>query len=206
MARGRPRLLEGEQLLVVLRRGAYTLAGPAVVLVLCAGLGAYGAGSVPPLETGIGGPRHALRWIVAGTATVVALRWAIWPTLRWYSRSLRITSRRLILCDGLFARRGTEIPLGRIAEVSSRRAGPTAMFGAGRLSVIFAGGYAAAEFPVPDRPGRGAPGRSVVALDDVPAVAAVHQYLSALVAATPRIAFLPPEASGQPRLSHPDLQ
>lgn len=195
MARGRPGLLEGEQLLVVLRRAGYTLLGPAVVLVLCAGLGAYGAGSVPDT-----GPRHALRWIVACTATAVALRWAIWPTLRWYSRSLRITSRRLILCDGLFARRGTEIPLGRIAEVSSHRKGATAVIGAGRLSVMFAGGYAAAEFPVPGVPGRGA-----VSLDDVPAVVAVHEYLAALVAATPRIAFLPADTSGKPRCWSPDL-
>lgn len=182
MARGRPALLEGEQLLVVLRRAWYTLLPPAVVLLLCAGLGAYGAGSVPDT-----GPRHALRWIVASTTTAVALRWSIWPFLVWYSRSLRITTARLILCDGLFARRGTEIPLGRITEVSSERAGAGRLLGGGRLGISFAGGYAADLFPV-----HGVPGRGAISLDDVPAVATVHRYLQDLAAATPRIAFLPP--------------
>ncbi|MGQ0465611.1 MAG: PH domain-containing protein [Sporichthyaceae bacterium] len=188
MAGGRPALLEGEQLVVVLRRAWYTLVPAAVVLLLCAGLGAYGAGSVPTDVPGMGGPRHALRWIVAGTAAAVALRWAIWPFLVWYSRSLRITTARLILCDGIFARRGTEIPLGRVTEVAVERAGVGRLLGGGRLRVVFAGGYAADLFPV-----HGAPGQGAVSLDDVPAVATVHRLLQHLVATAPRIAYLPPD-------------
>lgn len=185
MARGRPALLEGEQLLLVLRRAAYTLCAPAVVLLLCAGLGAYGAGSVPD-----SGPGHALRWIVAGTAAAVALRWSVWPFLVWYSRSLRVTTARLVLCDGIWARRGTEIPLGRITEVTVERVGVGRVLGGGRLRVAFAGGYAADLFPV-----HGSPGQGAVALDDVPAVSTVHRYLQDVAAAAPRIAFLPPEAN-----------
>ncbi len=172
---------------VVLHRAWFTLFWPAVVLLLCVGLGAYGAGRVPD-----SGPQHALRWIVGGSAGLVALRWSVWPFLVWYSRTVRLTSQRLILCDGLFARRGTEVPLGRVTEVSTHRTGLARVFGAGRLTVSFAGGYAADLFPV-----RGAPGRGAVSLDDVPSVNAVHRLLLELVADVPRIAFLPPGPPGQ---------
>jgi uncharacterized membrane protein YdbT with pleckstrin-like domain len=184
VARGRrPALLDGEQLTVVLHRAWYTLFWPAVVLVLFTGLGAYGAGRVPD-----SGPQHALRWIIGGTAALIVLRWSFWPFLVWYSRSLRITDQRVILCDGLLDKRGTEVPLGRIIEVATDRSGLRRMFGAGRLTVRFAGGYAADLFPVP-----GAPGQGAVSLDDVPAVNAVHKLLLQLVAQAPRIAFLPPD-------------
>lgn len=179
----RPALLEGEQLAVVLHRAWYTLFWPAVVLVLFTGLGAYGAGRIPD-----GGPQHALRWIVGGTAALIVLRWSCWPFLVWYSRTLRITDQRVILCDGLLDKRGTEVPLGRITEVVTDRSGLRRVLGAGRLTVRFAGGYAADVFPVP-----GAPGRGAVALDDVPSVTAVHRMLLQLVADAPRIAFLPPD-------------
>ncbi|MGQ0842587.1 MAG: PH domain-containing protein [Sporichthyaceae bacterium] len=192
MARGRPVLLEGEHLAVVLRRAWYTLIAPTVVLLLCAGLGGYAAGRIPAGDAAGGGPQAALRWIVGGTAVAVALRWSVWPFLIWYSRSLRITTARVVLCDGVFARRGTEVPLGRITEVGSRRTGLRRVLGGGRLTISFAGGYAADLFPVP-----GAPGRGSVCLDDVPAVAVVHRYLEELVAATPRIAFLPPSPPGE---------
>lgn len=188
MARGgRPALLEGEQQSVVLHRAWYTLLWPAIVLVVFVGLGAYGAGRVPD-----SGPQQALRAIIGGTAALIVLRWSCWPFLVWYSRTLRITDQRLILCDGLFNKRGTEVPLGRITEVSTDRSGMRRMFGAGRLTVRFAGGYAAELFPVP-----GAPGRGAVALDDVPSVTHVHKLLLQLVAAAPRIAFLPPDPTGR---------
>jgi membrane protein YdbS with pleckstrin-like domain len=181
--RGGLNLGEDEQYVLRLRRHCYTLTGPALVLLICAGGGAFLIGTVPDT-----GEHHLLRLLIGAAVALVALRWAVWPFLNWYATSWLLTTRRLIVCEGVLSQRGTDIPLGRITGVGSTRSLLQRLCGAGRLSIVFAGGYAAEIYPA------GQPGHGLLVLDDLPLLHEVQPLLGRLVDGAPRIAFLPPAA------------
>jgi membrane protein YdbS with pleckstrin-like domain len=193
--RGRLNLGEGEQFALQLRRHCYTLAGPALVLLICAGGGAFLVGTVPDT-----GGHHLLRLLISAAIALVALRWAVWPFLVWYATSWLLTTQRLIICEGVLSGRGTDVPLGRITGVGSTRSLLQRLCGAGRLSIVFAGGYAAELYPA------GQPGHGLLVIDDLPLLNEVQPLVAHLVDSAPRIAFLPPPAppSG-PDPALPDL-
>lgn len=157
--RRRVPLAEGETLAVELRRHGHTLVLPVLVLLLAAAVGPFLAGTVPDSEA-----RPTLRVIIAATGAVLVLRWSIWPFLAWYARSVLLTTRRLIIREGVLARRGQDVPLDAITDASYTRTLLQRMLGCGRLSIAVGG-----------RPG-------AVVLDDVPLVAEVRSALAGLAA------------------------
>jgi len=173
--------LEGEHSVIHLRRHVYTLIGPALVLLLCSGVGAFLVATVPE-----SGARTALRWIIAGAVAAVAARWAVWPFAVWYANTHVLTTRRLIRREGVFGSRGVELGLGRVLDVSCRRTVLQRTFGAGRLTISFAD---------PAAPG----GRGSMVVDDVPLIVDVQRLLLAHVEAAPR-AVWPPPAPPDPAL------
>ncbi|MGQ0630106.1 MAG: PH domain-containing protein [Sporichthyaceae bacterium] len=152
-------LLAGERPAFEVRAHVYTLAGSVFVLLLTSGVGAFLAATVPD-----SGARPTLRLIIAGTCAALVVRWSIWPFLGWYSRSYLVTDRRVIVREGVFSRRGHDIPLTRVVSASYTRTVLQRMFGCGRLTVSTAGS-----------------GDLVV--DDVPMVVEVQRVLAALTAA-----------------------
>lgn len=196
MARSRLNLGEGEQLALRWRRHSYTLTGPVLVLLSCSGGGGFLLGTLPD-----SGQHHLLRGIIGAAIGLVGLRWAVWPFLTWYGTSWLLTSRRLIISQGVLAKHGTDVPLGRVTGVSSNRSLLQRLCGAGRLSVGFAGGYATELHPAAGRPGHG-----LLVLNDVPMLAEVQPLLVHLVECCPKIAFLPPDTPGPgPDPALPDL-
>jgi hypothetical protein len=181
VARSRLNLGEGEQLALRWRRHSYTLTGPVLVLLSCSGGGGFLLGTLPD-----SGQHHLLRGLIGAAIGLVGLRWAVWPFLVWYATSWMLTTRRLIVCEGVWSRRGTDVPLGRVTGVSSTRSLLQRMCGAGRLSIGFAGGYAAELHPA------GQPGHGLLIIDDLPLLKEVQPLLVTLVDGAPRIAFLPP--------------
>jgi hypothetical protein len=89
--------------------------------------------------------------------------------------------------QGVLAKHGTDVPLGRVTGVSSTRSMLQRLCGAGRLSVAFAGGYAAELYPASGQPGHG-----LLMLEDVPMLSEIQPLLAHLVDSCPKIAFLPP--------------
>jgi hypothetical protein len=181
VSRGRLNLGEGEQVALRWRRHCYTLTGPVLILFLCSGGGGFLLGTLPD-----SGRHHVLRLIIGAAIALVALRWAVWPFLTWYGTSWLLTSRRLIISRGVWSKHGTDVPLGRVTGVSSNRSLLQRLCGAGRLSIGFAGGYAAELHPA------GQPGHGLLVINDVPMLAEVHPLLLHLVEICPKIAFLPP--------------
>jgi membrane protein YdbS with pleckstrin-like domain len=159
---GRVLLADGERLAIELRSHWYRLLGPVLVLFVTTGAASYLAATVPESEA-----RPTLRWIIAGTAAVIVLRWSVWPYLVWYAHSYLLTTRRFIIREGVLARRGHDIPLGRIVEASFSRTLLQRMLGCGRLEIQTAGQ------------------RGLVVIDDVPLVEDVQRAIYGLVAAAP---------------------
>jgi uncharacterized membrane protein YdbT with pleckstrin-like domain len=102
-----------------------------------------------------------LRWAIVGLALLIALRWCVWPWLVWRSTRYVLTDRRLVLRSGVLGRRGRDLPLVRINDVSFRRTLLERLIGAGTLTIETAGEH----------------GR--VVFDDVPSVELLQREIQA---------------------------
>ncbi len=118
-------LNEGENVVFSTRTHAKALLLPALVLLVALGLAAW----LTKLTDGVfvdGG------WVLAG---LVVLVFAVWPFLNWLASTFTVTSRRLITRHGVFTRRGHDIPLNRISDVSYERDVIDRMLGCGTLII-----------------------------------------------------------------------
>jgi uncharacterized membrane protein YdbT with pleckstrin-like domain len=174
-------LLDGEGLVFEVREHWFTLVWPAVLLIVTTGIGAFLAGTVPD-----NGARTTLRLIIAGTSAAIILRWSVWPFLAWYGRSWVLTSRRLIVREGVLSRKGIDVPLARVIGNSVSRTLLQRMFRSGRLTISTAGQH----------------GDLIV--DNAPMVADVATVVSAAVANSTLPAVRPPGLSS-PK-AHPTSQ
>jgi uncharacterized membrane protein YdbT with pleckstrin-like domain len=73
----------------------------------------------------------------AGLALLVWL--AFWPWLKWHTTHYVFTNERVIMREGVFARSGRDIPLGRINDVSFSHGLIDRMLGCGVLTIESAG-------------------------------------------------------------------
>lgn len=118
-------LADDEQLVLVLRRHIKVIAWPILLLILILAL--VGASFL------IGQPILSL--IVAALGLIVALRWVLWPILKWWNEIYVLTTKRLILRQGVFNRSGHDMPLSRLNEVSFEHSLFERMLGCGTLKV-----------------------------------------------------------------------
>ena len=65
--------------------------------------------------------------------------WVLRPVLRWRTTTYELTTRRLRVRSGIVTRRGRDIPLARINDVSFEKGLLDRLFGSGRLVVESAG-------------------------------------------------------------------
>jgi uncharacterized membrane protein YdbT with pleckstrin-like domain len=122
-------LNDGEHVILSTRTHVKALLLPAVVLIILAGLDGYLL-SLPDGE-------HAGIWrIVIGAVGLILVAWfVVAPFLRWLLTTYTFTSRRLITRTGVFTRRGHDIPLNRISDISYEKGVIDRMFGCGTLVV-----------------------------------------------------------------------
>ena len=83
-------------------------------------------------------------WVLLG---VVALRYVLWPFLNWLTASYTVTNRRLITRTGVVTRRGHDIPLSRISDVSYERDLVDRLLGCGTLLISDASEYGQVSLP-----------------------------------------------------------
>ncbi|HYO32284.1 MAG TPA: PH domain-containing protein [Nocardioidaceae bacterium] len=76
-----------------------------------------------------------LLWLVLALALVVVGYACLRPFLRWLTSSYTVTNRRLITRTGVLTRRGRDIPLHKINDVTSERGVLDRMLGCGTLVV-----------------------------------------------------------------------
>lgn len=126
-------LADDERLVLVLRRHVKVLTWPLLVVLLV-----IAAIAVPAALTDGGWPKWL--WIVvAVVAAVVLLIWVVWPVIVWRTTVYAVTTRRLIMREGVFGRSGHDMPLSRLNDVSFQHSVVERMLGAGTLMVESAG-------------------------------------------------------------------
>ena len=129
MALSRKLLNDGEHVILSTRTHVKALLLPVVVLIIVAGLGGY-LTSLPDGE-------HASTWriVIWVLAGILIIWFVIAPFLQWLLTTYTFTSRRLITRTGVFTRRGHDIPLNRISDISYEKSLVDRLFGCGTLVV-----------------------------------------------------------------------
>ena len=130
-----PSLTGEEQLVLVLHPHWKTLIRPFLVAVLV-----VAAALVVEVVIPSGSAAAAVeRLVVAAVAILALMLWLIVPVLRWRTTTYELTTKRLKVRDGIVARRGRDIPLARINDVSFSKGLLDRLLGSGRLVVESAG-------------------------------------------------------------------
>jgi uncharacterized membrane protein YdbT with pleckstrin-like domain len=127
-------LAEDEEVVRHLHPHWLTLARPVLVLLLVVGGTSYAAALVPP-----GSAQGTVRAVVAGLALVLLVVAVLRPVLRWRTTHHVVTTHRLLLREGVLARRGRDIALSRIADVSFRQTLGQRLVRSGTLTIESAG-------------------------------------------------------------------
>ena len=129
-----PTLTEDERLVLRLHPHWKTLIRPVLVAVLVVAAALIAEVLIPsnsaaPVE----------RLVVAAVAILAVMLWLIVPVLRWRTTTYELTTRRLRVRSGIATRRGRDIPLARINDVSFEKGLLDRLLGSGRLVVESAG-------------------------------------------------------------------
>jgi len=129
-----PSLNDDEQLVLRLHPHWKTLIRPVLIAVL-----AVAAALVLEVVIPSGTAAAAERLVVAAAAILALMLWLTVPVLRWRTTTYELTTRRLRVRDGVVTRRGRDIPLARINDVSFSKGLLDRLLGSGRLVVESAG-------------------------------------------------------------------
>jgi len=123
-------LAAGEQPVLLLHPHWKTLIRPVLVAVLVVAIALIAVVLIPNV---------AARGAVGVVAILVLMVWLIVPVLRWRTTTYELTTKRLRTRYGIVTRRGRDIPLTRINDVSFEKGLLDRLLGAGRLVVESAG-------------------------------------------------------------------
>ena len=150
-------LADGEQPVLLLHPHWKTLIRPILVAVLVVAV-ALVAEVIPS-----GSDQAVTRAAIGVVAVVFVMAWLIVPVLRWRTTTYELTTKRLRTRFGIITRKGRDIPLTRINDVSFEKGLLDRLLGAGRLVVESAGEH------------------GQIVLKDIPDVADVQATLFRLV-------------------------
>jgi uncharacterized membrane protein YdbT with pleckstrin-like domain len=129
-----PTLTEDEHLVLRLHPHWKTLIGPVLVAVLVVAAALIAEAVIPSNSAAA-----VERLVVAAVAILAVMLWLIVPVLRWRTTTYELTARRLRVRSGIVTRRGRDIPLARINDVSFEKGLLDRLLGSGRLVVESAG-------------------------------------------------------------------
>jgi uncharacterized membrane protein YdbT with pleckstrin-like domain len=121
---------EPERSVLVLHPHWKVLVGPVILGVLVVAAAVAVAVAIPA-----GPEAGTARLAILAVAVVLLLIVVLRPVLRWKTTTYELTTGRLRVREGIFTRRGRDIPLTRISDVSFTRSLLDRLVGAGRLVV-----------------------------------------------------------------------
>lgn len=127
-------LAAGEQPVLLLHPHWKTLIRPVLVAVLVVAIALIAEALI-----GSGSAAPAARGAVGVIAVLFLMLWLIVPVLRWRTTTYELTTKRLRTRYGILTRKGRDIPLTRINDVSFEKGPLDRLLGAGRLVVESAG-------------------------------------------------------------------
>jgi uncharacterized membrane protein YdbT with pleckstrin-like domain len=151
-------LAAGEQPVLLLHPHWKTLIRPILVAALVVAVALVAEVLIPS-----GSAAAAARAAVGIVAVLFLMVWLIVPVLRWRTTTYELTTKRLRTRFGIITRKGRDIPLTRINDVSFEKGLLDRVLGAGRLVVESAGEH------------------GQIVLKDIPDVADVQATLFRLV-------------------------
>jgi uncharacterized membrane protein YdbT with pleckstrin-like domain len=125
---------EGEQPVLILHPHWKTMVGPFAASFLIVAALLVGEVLIPSSSAAT-----TIRLAILGLAFLLLMVWLAVPMLRWRTTMYELTTRRLRMRSGILARRGRDIPLSRITDVSFSKSLLDRMLGCGRLVVESAG-------------------------------------------------------------------
>lgn len=129
-------LADDEEVVMAMRPHWKIMVWPVVILLVISPLATYVATIIPES----GGAQPWLRLAVAVLALLVLLRWVLWPFLKWTTTSYVVTDRRIITRVGVVARKGRDMPISRVNDVTFEHSSVLErMLGCGTLVVESAG-------------------------------------------------------------------
>jgi uncharacterized membrane protein YdbT with pleckstrin-like domain len=123
-----------EQPVLLLHPHWKTLIPPILIALLVVAIALVAEALIPS-----GSASLAARGAVGAVAVLVLMVWLIVPVLRWRTTTYELTTKRLRIRYGIVTRRGRDIPLTRITDVSFEQGVLDRLLGAGRLVVESAG-------------------------------------------------------------------
>jgi uncharacterized membrane protein YdbT with pleckstrin-like domain len=136
-------LNQGEEVVVDLHPHWWYLSGPVatVIATVAASLAGYAAGIPTALQ------------LVLVAAVLISLLWLLVRYARWHTTSFVLTNDRLVRRTGLISKRGREIPLDHINDISYHQTIFDRIIGAGDVSIESAGQRGQEVFPDLPKPG-----------------------------------------------------
>ena len=142
-------LAEDEEVVRHLHPHWMTVFWPVVWFLVIVGGASFGAAVVPT-----GRQQGLLRMLVLAVAVVLTLFLVVGPLLRWRTTHYVITTHRLLFRAGVLTRRGRDIGLSRITDVSYRQTLWERLVNSGTLTIESAGeGGATVLERIPDSEG-----------------------------------------------------
>jgi uncharacterized membrane protein YdbT with pleckstrin-like domain len=141
-------LASDEEIVRHLHPHGLTVFWPVVRLLLVVGAASFGAALVPP------GPQQGvLRLALLGVAAVLVLVTVVVPLLRWRTTHYVITTHRLLFREGILTRRGRDLGLSRITDVSYTQTLWERIINSGTITIQTAGENATVLRQIPDSDG-----------------------------------------------------
>mgnify|MGYP000521765419 CR=1 FL=1 len=127
-------LADDEEVVQHLHPHWMTIFWPVVWFLLIVGAASFGAALIP-----VGRQQGVLRMAVLGLAVVLLLFLVLVPLLRWRTTHYVITTHRLLFREGILARRGRDLALSRITDVSFTQTLWERIINSGTLTIESAG-------------------------------------------------------------------
>jgi uncharacterized membrane protein YdbT with pleckstrin-like domain len=127
-------LADDEEVVQHLHPHWLTIFWPVVWFLLVVGGASFGTALIPA-----GQQQGVLRMLVLAIAVVLLVFVVLIPLLRWRTTHYVITTHRLLFREGILARRGRDIALSRITDVSFRQTLWERIIRSGTLTIESAG-------------------------------------------------------------------
>ncbi|TFV87795.1 PH domain-containing protein [Blastococcus sp. CT_GayMR16] len=127
-------LAEDEEVARHLHPHWLTLFWPVVWLLVVIGGASFGMAAIPA-----GRQQGLVRMLILALAVVLLIVFVLVPLLKWRTTHYVITTHRLLFREGIMARRGRDIGLSRITDVSYRQSLWDRIINSGTLTIESAG-------------------------------------------------------------------
>jgi len=127
-------LAEDEDVVRHLHPHWLTIFWPVLRLLLIVGAASFGVAAIPA-----GSQQGLLRLAIVVLAAVLLVATVVVPLLRWRTTHYVVTSHRLLFREGILARRGRDIGLPRITDVSYTQTLWDRIINSGTLTIESAG-------------------------------------------------------------------